>query len=83
MPQSPQAASIPPVPPSPPREKGERSPGVKLVIAVFIAVALMVPLLMVYTLLWDRQEQARVAQASIVQGWGGQQTIAGPVIVIP
>ena len=81
----PQAASVPPVPssPNPPREKGERSPGVKLVIAVLIAVALMVPLLMVYGLLWDRQEQAQTAQASIGQGWGGQQTIAGPVIVIP
>jgi inner membrane protein len=79
-------ASVPPVPATPsapPREKGERSPGVKLVIAVFIAVALMVPLLMVYGLLWDRQQQAETAQASIGQGWGGQQTIAGPVIVIP
>ncbi len=78
-------APVPPVPPSPwgEREKRERSPGVKLAIAVLIAVALMVPLLMVYGLLWDRQQQAETAQASIGQGWGGQQTIAGPVIVIP
>ncbi|XVJ64323.1 MAG: cell envelope integrity protein CreD [Sphingopyxis sp.] len=61
----------------------ERSPGIKLAIAVVIAVALMVPLLMVYGLLWDRQQQAETAQAAIGQGWGGQQTIAGPVIVIP
>ncbi|WP_447756843.1 cell envelope integrity protein CreD [Sphingopyxis fribergensis] len=54
-----------------------------MVIAVLIAVALMVPLLMVYGLLGDRQQQAQTAQASIGQGWGGQQTIAGPVIVIP
>jgi inner membrane protein len=53
------------------------------VFAVLIAVALMVPLLMVYGLLWDRQQQAQTAQASIGEGWGGQQTIAGPVIVIP
>lgn len=79
------AATHPPVapPPAPPRAKGERSPGAKLAIAVLIAVALMVPLLMVYGLLWDRQQQAQTAQASIGQGWGGQQTIAGPVIVIP
>ena len=50
---------------------------------MLIAVALMVPLLMIYGLLWDRQQQAETAQASIGQGWGGQQTIAGPVIVIP
>ena len=74
-----QGVSIPPVPPA----RSERSPGVKLVIAVLIAVALMVPLLMIYGLLWDRQQQAETAQASIGQGWGGQQTIAGPVIVIP
>ena len=74
-----QSVSLPPVPPA----RSERSPGVKLVIAVLIAVALMVPLLMIYGLLWDRQQQAETAQASIGQGWGGQQTIAGPVIVIP
>ena len=79
--QSPQSVSVPPIPPA--RGGGERSPGVKLVIAVLIAVALMVPLLMVYGLLWDRQQQAETAQVSIGQGWGGQQTIGGPVIVIP
>lgn len=84
-PSSPASPTVPPVPPSPwgEAEKRERSPGVKLVIAVLIAAALMVPLLMVYGLLWDRQQQAETAQQSIGQGWGGQQTIAGPVIVIP
>jgi inner membrane protein len=78
-----QSVSVPPVPPPNPAARSERSPGVKLVIAVLIAVALMVPLLMIYGLLWDRQQQAQTAQASIGEGWGGQQTIAGPVIVIP
>ncbi|NIJ38172.1 inner membrane protein [Sphingopyxis panaciterrae] len=86
-PPQPAQNSIPPTSPlqpsTPPPVRGERSPGIKLVIAVLIAVALMVPLLMVYGLLWDRQQQAETAQASIGQGWGGQQTIAGPVIVIP
>ncbi|WP_428628488.1 cell envelope integrity protein CreD [Sphingopyxis sp.] len=78
-----QSVSVPPVTSPVPPARSERSPGVKLVIAVLIAVALMVPLLMIYGLLWDRQQQAQTAQASIGQGWGGQQTIAGPVIVIP
>lgn len=68
--------------PAAPR-KTERSPGYKLAIAVLIAVALMVPLMMVYGLVWDRQQQAETAQAAIGQGWGGQQTIGGPVMVIP
>jgi inner membrane protein len=63
--------------------KGERSPGFKLAMAVLIAVALMVPLMMVYGLVWDRKEQAQTAQSSIGQGWGGQQVIGGPVMVIP
>lgn len=79
MTEASQSVSVPPVPSA----RSERSPGVKLVIAVLIAVALMVPLLMIYGLLWDRQQQAETAQASIGQGWGGQQTIGGPVIVIP
>ena len=79
MVQSSQSVSLPPAAPA----RVERNPGVKLVFAVLIAVALMVPLLMVYGLLWDRQQQAETAQASIGEGWGGQQTIAGPVIVIP
>jgi inner membrane protein len=83
MTQASQSVSVPPVSSSNPPARSERSPGVKLVIAVLIAVALMVPLLMIYGLLWDRQQQAETAQASIGQGWGGQQTIAGPVIVIP
>lgn len=74
-----QSVSVSPTQPA----RSERSPGAKLAIAVLIAVALMVPLMMIYGLLWDRQQQADTARASIGQGWGGQQTIAGPVIVIP
>jgi inner membrane protein len=61
----------------------ERSPGFKLFLAGIIGVILIVPLMMVYALLWDRQSQAETAQASIAAGWGGPQTILGPVLVIP
>ncbi len=66
-----------------PRPPGERSPGTKLIIAVAIATVLMVPLLLIYGLVWDRQTQAETAQASIGQGWGGSQTISAPVLVVP
>lgn len=78
----PQSVSVPPVAFANPPARSGRSRAIKLVIAVLIAVALMVPLLMIYGLPLDRQQQAETAQASIGQGWGGQQTIAGPVIVI-
>lgn len=60
-----------------------RTPGIKLLFTVLIAAALAIPLLMVYALVYDRQTQAQTAQASINSGWGGEQTLAGPVLVVP
>ena len=61
----------------------ERSPGWKLFLAGIIGIALVIPLMMVYALNWDRQEQSNVAQNSIAAGWGGPQVVVGPVLVIP
>ncbi|MEL1250479.1 cell envelope integrity protein CreD [Aurantiacibacter gilvus] len=61
----------------------ERSPGMKLFMAGVIAVVLIVPLLMVYALVYDRETQSQAAQQQITQGWGGPQTFTGPVLVIP
>lgn len=61
----------------------ERTPGKKLLIAVLIGALLAIPLFAVYLLVYDRQSQSQVARASIAEGWGGPQTIAGPVLVIP
>ncbi|WP_419808860.1 cell envelope integrity protein CreD [Sphingomonas sp.] len=69
------------LPPPPAAER--RSPGVKLLIALLLAVMLSVPLFAVYLLVWDRQSQADTARTSIVAGWGAPQRLAGPVLVIP
>ena len=61
----------------------ERSPGVKLLFAGLVGTALIIPLLMVYALVSDRQHQARVAQDSIAAGWAGPQVVTGPLLVIP
>ncbi|WP_240310912.1 cell envelope integrity protein CreD [Altererythrobacter sp. ZODW24] len=55
----------------------------KLVFAILIAAALTIPLLIVYALVSDREGQSQVAQNAIVAGWGGPQTVSGPVIAIP
>jgi inner membrane protein len=34
-------------------------------------------------LVYDRQSQSETARASIAAGWGGPQTVAGPILVIP
>lgn len=61
----------------------ERSPGMKLTLAGLIAAVLIVPLLMVYALIYDRESQSEQAQAQITRGWGGPQVITGPMLVIP
>ena len=61
----------------------ERSPGFKLFLAAIIGMLLIIPLMMVYALVYDRKDQSNTAQTSIAAGWGGPQTIVGPVLVIP
>jgi inner membrane protein len=61
----------------------ERSPGIKLLFAALVALALMIPLMLVYALVWDRESQSQTAQSSINAGWGGPQVIAGPIVVVP
>lgn len=61
----------------------ERTPTMKLAFAILVAAALTIPLFAVYFLVYDRQTQSETARASIAEGWGGPQTIAGPVLVIP
>jgi inner membrane protein len=60
-----------------------RSPGFKLFLAAVIGMLLIIPLLMVYALVYDRKDESNTAQTSIAAGWGGPQTIVGPVLVIP
>ena len=61
----------------------ERTPGGKLGLAIVIGLLLAIPLFSIWLLNYDRQSQAAQAQASIAAGWGGAQTIAGPLLVIP
>ena len=61
----------------------ERSPGMKLLFTGLAGAALIIPLLMVYALVSDRQHQARVAQDSISAGWAGTQVVTGPLLAIP
>jgi inner membrane protein len=60
-----------------------RSPGIKLLFVGLVAAVLVVPLLMVYALVSDREGQNSTAQASITAGWGGPQVVSGPGLAIP
>ncbi len=61
----------------------ERTPGMKLLFTAIIAALLTIPLMLVYALVYDRQDQSQTAQNAINAGWGGPQVIAGPVLVVP
>lgn len=61
----------------------DRTPGAKLGLAIVIAMLLSIPLFSVWLLVYDRKQESRTAQASIAEGWGGPQTLAGPLLVIP
>ncbi|UVO54310.1 cell envelope integrity protein CreD [Sphingomonas sp. SUN039] len=75
--------ALPPATPVFRSKGGERSPGVKLALVILVGLLLAVPLVTVWALVYDRQNQSTTAQASIVEGWGGPQVIAGPVLVVP
>jgi inner membrane protein len=60
-----------------------RSPGRKLGLAILIGLLLSIPLFSVWLLVWDRQSQRDEATSSITAGWGDEQAISGPLLVIP
>lgn len=61
----------------------DRSPGRKLLLVILTGLLLAVPLFATYLLVYDREAQSRTARDSIVQGWGGPQTLAGPILALP
>jgi inner membrane protein len=65
------------------KSDGERTPGSKLLIAILIGAALAIPIFCVWLLVYDRQSQSQQATASITEGWGGAQAIAGPILAVP
>jgi inner membrane protein len=62
---------------------GRRSPGIRLFFVGLVALVLVIPLVMVYALVGDREQQSQTAQAQIVAGWGGSQVVSSPILAIP
>ena len=65
------------------RSESTRTPGFKFLLAIIVGAALVIPLFSVWLLVYDRQNQSEEATRSITEGWGGPQSISGPVLVIP
>ena len=55
----------------------------KLAWVVFLVFVLLIPLNMISSVLRERMGRRNQAVAEITSSWGGEQTIVGPVLVIP
>jgi len=60
-----------------------RAPGLKLGLLVLLTIAMAVPLFLIQLVLNDRQSYASGAVDDISAGWGGEQTVIGPILVVP
>lgn len=69
--------------PSRPSGPDGRNAALKLLGIGALTLAMIVPLLLISSLVDERRQYAADAAASVAQGWGGNQTIAGPMVIVP
>jgi inner membrane protein len=60
-----------------------RTPAFKFVLILFLILLLLVPLFLVYGLIWERESRARDVRREVGQLWGPEQRILGPFLVVP
>ena len=60
-----------------------QSPLKKILIIIGLMLVLVVPLLMIQAKINERQQRAMVVSAQISNQYGGEQTLSGPVILVP
>lgn len=60
-----------------------RTPAFKFFLVLFLVILLVVPLLLVYGLVWERETRASAVQREVGQLWGPEQRILGPFLVVP
>lgn len=62
---------------------GRAAPVLKLAVIGALALVLLIPLAMIRGVMSERRERKAEAIAEITRSWGAQQTILGPVLVVP
>ncbi|NWH09341.1 MAG: cell envelope integrity protein CreD [Alphaproteobacteria bacterium] len=60
-----------------------RSPALKFFAVGILTFLMVVPLFMIYAVLYERTGRASEAAADIAQGWGGPQRVSGPFLAVP
>jgi inner membrane protein len=59
------------------------SPGFKFFLICGLVLLLAIPLLLVWALIEERENRAAGVRLDVAREWGGQQSITGPVLIVP
>ena len=60
-----------------------RSPAFKFVLICFLILVLLIPMLLVGGLVFEREGRAREVRAEVAKVWGQPQQVLGPLLVVP
>ena len=60
----------------------KESVALRIILIASIIILLIIPLLMVQSLITDRQNYRQEAVNEISKGWAGTQSIAGPIVTV-
>ena len=60
-----------------------RSASLKVGIIAALILGLLIPVSMIQGVIWDRDATSNLSRTDIMQSWGGEQTIAGPILIVP
>jgi inner membrane protein len=60
-----------------------RSPAFKFFLVCFLILLLLIPLLLVNGLIWERESRVQAVHREIGQQWGPEQQLLGPFLVVP
>ena len=60
-----------------------RSPAFKFFLVAFLILLLLVPLVLVFGLVHEREGRARQVQGEVARVWGAAQQLSGPFLVVP
>ncbi len=75
--------NFPPIPPEQPDFWQRQASTIKGLVIFFLVLVLLIPTFMVADLIREREGRQRDAVLEVSSKWGQQQTLTGPVLVVP
>ena len=65
------------------KSNGSKVGGFKIGVLAVLILLFLIPLTMVQSIIYERRERARSAEMEIMESWGGEFLVLGPVLQIP